>query len=74
MRVDRVYARSPAERAGLEVGDVIHSANGYLTQIHGNLTWIINHAAPDGVLKLSVRRARDGRDVIVVAGLRLGAS
>src|SRR5208283_1209551 len=49
MRVDRVYSGSPAERAGLQVGDVIHSANGYLTQIHGNLTWIINTQAPNGV-------------------------
>jgi len=69
MRVDRVYSGSPAERAGLQVGDVIHSANGYLTQIHGNLTWIINTQAPNGVLNLSVHRASDGRDATVVAQL-----
>ena len=69
MRVDRVYPGSPAERAGLQVGDVIHSANGYLTQIHGNLTWIINTQAPNGVLNLSVHRASDGRDATVVAQL-----
>ena len=69
MRVDRVYPGSPAERAGLQVGDVIHSANGYLTQIHGNLTWIINTQAPNGVLNLSVHRASDNRDATVVAQL-----
>ena len=69
MRVDRVYSGSPAERAGLQVGDVIHSANGYLTQIHGNLTWIINTHAPNGVLNLSVHRASDNRDATVVAQL-----
>ncbi|MBV8312156.1 MAG: PDZ domain-containing protein [Planctomycetaceae bacterium] len=69
MRVARVYSGSPAERAGLQVGDVIHSANGYLTQIHGNLTWIINTQAPNGVLNLSVHRASDNRDATVVAQL-----
>jgi PDZ domain len=69
MRVDRVYPGSPAERAGLQVGDVIHSANGYLTQVHGNLTWIINTQAPNGVLNLSVHRASDDRDATIVAQL-----
>jgi len=69
MRVARVYSGSPAERAGLRVGDVIHSANGYLTQIHGNLTWIINTHAPNGVLNLNVHRGSDNRDATVVAQL-----
>ena len=69
MKVLKVYPGSAAERAGLQVGDVIHSANGFLTQIHGNLTWIINTQAPNGVLNLNLRRASDGRDVAVVAQL-----
>ena len=69
MKVEKVYPGSAAERAGLQVGDVIHSANGFLTQVHGNLTWIINTQAPNGVLNLNVRRASDGRDVPVVAQL-----
>ncbi len=69
MKVEKVYPGSAAERAGLKVGDVIHSANGFLTQVHGNLTWIINTQAPNGVLNLNVRRASDGRDVPVVAQL-----
>ncbi len=69
MRVEKVYAGSAAERAGLQVGDVIRSANGYLTQVHGNLTWIINNQAANGVLNLVVHRAADGRDVTVVAQL-----
>jgi S1-C subfamily serine protease len=69
MRVGRVYAGSPADRAGLQVSDVIHSANGYWTQVHGNLTWIINHHAPNGVLDLCVHRASDGRDVAIEAAL-----
>ena len=69
MKVVNIYPGSAAERAGLQVGDVIHSANGFLTQVHGNLTWIINTQAPNGVLNLNVRRASDGRDVAVVAQL-----
>jgi len=69
MKVEKVYPGSAAERAGLKVGDVIHSANGFLTQVHGNLTWIINTQAPNGVLNLNVRRASDGRDVPLVAQL-----
>ena len=37
----RGLSRSPAEQAGLQPGDVILSANGYLTQQSGNLAWII---------------------------------
>ena len=65
MQVMRVYPGSVAEQAGLQVGDVIHSANGYLTQEHGNLTWIIAQAGPNGVLQLNVRTARDGADHVI---------
>jgi S1-C subfamily serine protease len=70
MQVVRIYAGSPADQAGLQVGDVIHSANGYLTQQHGNLTWIITNAAPNGVLQLNVRTARDEVDHRIDARLR----
>ncbi len=69
VKVARVYPGSVAERAGLQVGDVIHQANGYLTQVHGNLTWIINHHTPDGKLNLSVHKASNNRDATVVAQL-----
>jgi S1-C subfamily serine protease len=59
MQVVRVYAGSPAEQAGLQAGDVIYSANGYLTQQHGNLTWIIVSLPPGGALQMNVRAARD---------------
>jgi hypothetical protein len=57
LRVTKVYPGSAADRVGLHAGDVIQSINGYLTQKPGNLTWIISKAAPDNVLKLSVRTA-----------------
>ena len=67
MQVTQVYAGSPAERAGLQVGDVIHSANGYLTQQHGNLTWIISGLPSNGVLQMSVRTARDRTEQVISA-------
>jgi len=67
MQVMRVYPGSPAEQAGLQMGDVIRSANGYVTEQHGNLAWIIANAAPNGVLQLNVRTARDGADHVISA-------
>lgn len=69
MKVVKVYPGSAAESTGLQLGDFIHSAKGYLTQVHGNLTWIINTQAPGGVLYVNVHRASDGRDVPIMARL-----
>lgn len=60
MKVVRVYQGTPAAQAGLQPGDVILSANGYLTQQHGNLAWIISTVPPNGVLELNVHTASDG--------------
>ena len=60
MKVMRVYPGSPADQAGLQPGDVIQSANGYLTQQHGNLAWIISTVPPNGVLQMNVHTASDG--------------
>jgi hypothetical protein len=70
MRVTNIYAGSAAERAGLKVGDVIHSINGYNTQTNGNITWIIQNAAPDGTLNMNVRHAGAAKDVVIVASVR----
>ena len=69
IQVTRVHPGSPAERAGLKVGDTIASANGYLTQKAGNLAWIINHHAPNGVVTLNIRKAANGQDATVNATL-----
>ena len=61
MQVTKVYAGSPADKAGLRDGDVIHSVNGYLTTERGNLAWIINSAAPNGVLEMKIRSVVDGK-------------
>jgi hypothetical protein len=69
MQVSKVYPGTAAERAGLKIGDTIESANGYMTQVPGNLAWIINNATPDHVLKMTVREARDGLDHTLTATL-----
>jgi PDZ domain len=61
LKITRVYAGSVAERAGLRIGDLIHSINGYPTELLSSLAWIIANAAPDRVLKMSVRTASDGK-------------
>ena len=67
MQVVQVYAGTPAQQAGLQVGDVIYSANGYNTQEHGNLAWIISTVPPNGALQMTVRTARDGAMHVITA-------
>jgi hypothetical protein len=69
IQVARVHPGSPAERAGLQAGDTIVSANGYVTQDPGNLAWIINHHAPNGVVSLNIRKVANGQDATVNATL-----
>jgi S1-C subfamily serine protease len=70
IRVANVLANSPAQRAGLQPGDLIRSANGYLTQTPGNLAWVINHQASNNTLNLTVRKASTAQDTNVSVQLR----
>lgn len=69
MKVGKVYPDTAAQRAGLQVGDVIRSVNGYLTEQRGNLAWIIANAAPDHQLKISVEAAKNGQTRLITATL-----
>lgn len=61
IQVVAVEPGSAAEQAGLRTGDVIFSANGYLTQDVGNLPWIIAGTPANGDLAMSVRSSADGQ-------------
>jgi PDZ domain len=69
MKISNVYPGTAAEKAGLKVGDVLRSVNGYLTEQRGNLAWIIANATPNNELKLSVQTAKDGKTHQIIATL-----
>jgi len=69
MKVANVYAGTAAEKAGLQVGDVIRSINGYLTEQRGNLAWIIANATPGNELKMNVQTVKDGQNHLITANL-----
>ncbi len=69
MKITNVYSNTGAQTAGLQVGDVLISANGYLTEQRGNLAWIIANATPGSELKLVVRTMKDGKDHTIVAAI-----
>jgi hypothetical protein len=70
MKVINVYPGTPAQRAGLRVGDVIYTINGYLTEQRGNLAWIIANAAANNQLNMTVKRSIDGQERAITAQLQ----
>ena len=69
MKVANIYPGTAAEKAGLQVGDVIRSINGYLTEQRGNLAWIIANATPANELKMNVQTVKDGQTHLITANL-----
>ena len=70
LRVTRVSPGLPADRSGLVAGDVIRSANGFVTERPGNLDWIIANAASRDLIQFTVKAARDGQIRAVTTQLR----
>ena len=70
MKVSKVYPGTAAEQAGLQAGDVIRSANGFLTEQRGNLAWIIATKTPTNDLNLTIQAAKDGQTRVIKATLR----
>jgi hypothetical protein len=67
MKITNIYPGTGAAKAGLQVGDVLISVNGYLTEQRGNLAWILAKATPGNELKMVVRTVKDGKDHTVTA-------
>ena len=60
LKVTRLQPGGFGDKAGLKVGDVIRSANGFLTEQPGHLSWILDNATPGGVITLTVLSASNG--------------
>jgi S1-C subfamily serine protease len=60
LKITRTYAGSVVAQAGIRIGDIIQSINGYETVQAGNIAWIIANAAPDKILRMNVRVASSG--------------
>lgn len=70
LRLARITAAQLGAESGLVLGDIIESANGYATERPTDLDWVLRRAAPDGVLKLTVRSGQAGPARVVTTRLR----
>ncbi len=68
--VEKVTADSPAQKAGLQDGDVIVRFNGEEVSSYRKLTRLIGETAPDHQAKLTVMRGGNEREVTVTMGKR----
>ena len=69
VKISKVYPGAAAEKAGLRVGDVIRSINGYPTVDQDSVAWVITNAAPNNVLKMNVHVASDDKEHTITAQL-----
>ncbi len=68
--VDKVLKSSPAEKAGMQNGDVIVRFDGETVSSVRKLTRLIAEVAPDHKVKVTVLRNGDERDIDVTLGKR----
>ncbi len=61
LKIVEILPGSVAEKAGLRVGDVLLAINGHFTQLTADLSWILEKAATEKVLKIKVRSATDSK-------------
>ena len=66
--VANVEAGSPAEKAGLQAGDVVLGVNGQKVDSSADLPRIIGEQKPGSVVRLSIWRDRKNREVNVTLG------
>lgn len=63
LRITEVAQGSPAQRAGLELGDIIRRANGYKLESHEQLKWVIANSR--GFVRLRIVNVRDGSHQVI---------
>lgn len=68
--VEKVMEGSPAEKAGLQSGDVIVRFNNEEVTSSRKLTRLIGEVSPDHQVKLSVFRGGSEREIVATAGKR----
>jgi serine protease Do len=66
--VQNVEKDSPAEKAGLQAGDVILKIDGRAVETHSEVTRIIGNTKPGSKLALNVWRGGSARDLNVMVG------
>jgi serine protease Do len=66
--VHSVEKESPAEKAGLQAGDVILKIDGRAVETHSEATRIIGNTKPGSKLALNVWRGSSARDINVTVG------
>jgi len=67
-----VESGSPAEKAGLQPGDVVLGVNGQKVDNSADLPRIIGDQKPGSVVRLSIWRDRKARELSVTLGEQLG--
>ena len=69
LKVTSVAPGTPADKAGLQGGDVIRSINGLRTEEPGSLGRVIASTAPNTILIMTVRKVGDGKEHQVLVQL-----
>lgn len=72
-RVEEVTPGSPADRAGLQVGDVIREVDGEAVTWERPLSWLIQSHQPGDEVTLTIRRDGTTIEVTVELGAREGS-
>jgi S1-C subfamily serine protease len=68
--VERVIQKSPAERAGVQVGDAVRSVDGHAVDGHADLSAMICAKLPGATLSLDLQRGEKRLSLKIVLGER----
>jgi putative serine protease PepD len=69
-RITKIVSGSPAEKAGLKVGDVVSSFDGSAVTSADDLTAAVSAAKPGDTVKVTVRRGGSTKQISVTLGVQ----